>query len=181
MPRRPLVIVAAAARNGAIGRDNALPWTMPSDLARFRRLTMGCPMIMGRRTWESIGRNLPGRESIVVSRRAMESLPPGAHHAADPRAALDLAAARAEAMDAGEIALVGGAALFEALMPHADRLAMTFIDLRPEADTFFPAIDPYLWREAARSVPPRHPRDDAACIYVDYVRAQTPDDVGPSG
>ena len=85
---RPLVIVAAVARNGAIGRDNALPWTMPGDLARFKSLTMGCPMIMGRRTWQSIGRNLAGRESVVVSRGTLH-LPEGAHAAGRSRACLD--------------------------------------------------------------------------------------------
>ena len=168
MPR-PHVIVAAVGRNGAIGRSNALPWTMPGDLARFRALTMGCPMIMGRRTWESIGRNLPGRESIVVSRGTLD-LPESVHPAADPESALSMAEERAEAMEAPAIALIGGAALFEALMPRADRLAMTFVDLRPEADTFFPPIDPYAWREAGRSVPPRHARDEAACTFVDYIR-----------
>lgn len=168
MPR-PLVIVAAAGRNGAIGRDNALPWTMPGDLARFKALTMGCPMIMGRRTWESIGRSLPGRESIVVSRGALD-LPEGAHAAADLEAAVALAAARAEAMAAPSLALIGGATLFAALMPRVDRLAMTFVDLAPEADTFFPPIDRSLWRETSRTVPPRHSRDEAACTFVDYVR-----------
>ena len=104
---RPLVIVAAVGRNGAIGRDKALPWTMPGDLARFRALTMGCPMIMGRRTWQSIGRNLPGRESIVVSRGSLD-LPEGAYCAADPESALEIAAARAEAVEAPAIALIGG-------------------------------------------------------------------------
>ncbi len=167
---RPLMIVAAAGSNGAIGRDNALPWTMPGDLARFRALTMGCPMIMGRRTWESIGRNLPGRESIVVSHRPMPDLPPGVRIAHDPELALSIADERAEAMAASCVALIGGATLFAALMPGADRLAMTFIDLAPEADTFFPPIDPALWREDTRATPPRHLRDEAACVFVDYVR-----------
>lgn len=166
---RPLVIFAAVARNGAIGRDNALPWTMPGDLARFKSLTMGCPMIMGRRTWQSIGRNLPGRESVVVS-RGLLPLPEGAHAATDPEHALTLAARRAEAMRAPAIALIGGAALFAALMPRADRLAMTFVDLRPDADTFFPPIDPYAWREVGRDRPPRHENDQAGCIFVEYRR-----------
>ena len=174
MAHRPLVIVAAVARNGAIGRDNALPWTMPTDLARFRALTMGRPMIMGRRTWESIGRNLPGRESIVVSRAAMDGLPAGVRHAASPEVALAAAEARARAMQAGEVALIGGADLFEALMPRADRLAMTFVDLEPEADTFFPPIDADLWREVRRSPAPRDPRDETTCTFVDYVRRGGP-------
>ena len=166
---RPLVIVAAVGRNGAIGRNGALPWTMPTDLARFKDLTMGCPMIMGRRTWESIGRNLPGRESVVVSRGTLD-LPPGAHAAADPEAALTTAAKRADAMRAPAIALIGGAALFAAMMPRADRLAMTFVDSAPDADTFFPPIDPYAWREVRRDRPPRHEDDDAGCVFVEYRR-----------
>lgn len=170
MPQRPLMIVAAVGRNGAIGRDNGLPWTMPGDLARFRELTMGCPMIMGRRTWQSIGRSLPGRESIVVSRGAPADLPPGAHRACGPDEALAIAHGRAEVMAAPAIALIGGATLFAVMMPRADRLAMTFVDLRPTADTFFPPIDPIAWREATRIVPPRHAGDEAACVFVDYVR-----------
>ena len=166
----PLVIVAARGRNGAIGRDGALPWHMPSDLARFRALTMGTPMIMGRRTWDSIGRPLPGRESIVVSRDAGLVLPDGVLRAASPKAAVELAARRATAMNAPSISLIGGAALFEALLPKADRLALTYVDLAPEADTYFPAIDPAEWREVARMTPPRHAGDEAGCSFVDYLR-----------
>lgn len=165
---RPLVIVAAVARNGAIGRNNALPWTMPGDLARFRDLTMGRPMIMGRRTFEAIGRNLAGRESIVVSRAGAVEPAPGVHCVGDPEAALRLAEDRAAAMEADAVALIGGAALFAALMPRCARLAMTFVDLAPEADTFFPPIDPYVWAESSRAYPPRDPRDEADCAFVDY-------------
>lgn len=167
----PLVIVAALGRNGAIGRGGALPWRMPSDLARFRTLTMGTPMIMGRRTWDSIGRPLPGRESIVVSRDQKMPLPEGVLRAGAPEKALDLAARRADAMSAASISLIGGAALFEALLPWADRLALTYVDLAPDADTFFPAVDPAQWREVARVVPPRRPEDEADCAFVDLVRA----------
>lgn len=167
---RPLVIVAAIARNGAIGRNNALPWTMPGDLARFRELTVGRPMLMGRRTFEAIGRNLPGRESIVLTRRPTVAAA-GVHHVADLDAALAIADDRAAVMGAGEIALVGGTALFAGLMPRCARLALTFVDCAPEADTFFPPIDPYRWREAARVYPPRHPDDEADCVFVDYLPA----------
>ena len=148
-----LVAVVAMGRNGAIGRDNALPWTMPSDLARFRALTMGKPMIMGRRTFESIGRALPGRESIVVSRRPQTDLPERTHAAADPEEALALAEAWASAMGASEIALIGGAALFEQMMPHLARIYLTIVDLRPDADTFLAAPDAFVWRETARHRP----------------------------
>ena len=170
-PSHPLIAVVAMGRNGAIGRDNALPWTMPSDLARFRTLTMGKPMIMGRRTYESIGKALPGRESIVVSRRARAMLPVGVHAADSAERALAVADQRATAMDAAEIALVGGATLFEALLPLCARIHLTIVDLRPAADTFFGALDPFVWREVARSTPARHPRDEADCLFLDYERS----------
>ena len=167
----PLVIVVAVGRNGAIGRAGALPWTMPGDLARFRALTMGTPMIMGRRTFESIGRALPGRESIVVSRDPTSPVPRGVFRAPDPERALALAEEHAPAMGAHAISLIGGASLFAALMPRVTRLHVTIIDLAPEADTFFPPIDPAVWREVSRTIPPRHPGDEAGCVFVDYVRA----------
>lgn len=168
--RRPLAIVAAVGSNGAIGQEGKLPWRMPGDLARFRELTMGKPMVMGRRTFESIGRALPGRESIVVSRNATLPLPSGVHRAASPDGALVLANARATAMDAAEISLIGGSALFDLMIDKTDRLYMTFVDLAPPADTFFPPIDPAIWRETSRRVPERHPKDEAGCTFVDYVR-----------
>ena len=171
--RRPLAIVVAVGRNGAIGQGGALPWKMPGDLARFRALTMGRPMIMGRRTFASIGRALPGRESIVVSRDAALSLPAGVYRAASPQAALDLAESRAVAMGANDISLIGGATLFAAMMAQVDRLYMTIVDLAPEADTFFPAIDPAIWRETARHVPVPHADDEATCVFVDYVRSRS--------
>ena len=168
--RFPLVAVAAMGRNGAIGRANALPWSMPGDLARFKALTMGTPMIMGRRTFEAIGRALPGRESIVVTRGAGLNFPAGVRRAADPDAALALARERAAAMRAQTITLIGGATLFVSMMPHVDRLAMTIVDLAPDADTFFPAIEPSIWAEVGRHVPPRHDRDEATCVFVDFAR-----------
>lgn len=168
--RRPVAIVAAVGRNGAIGHGGDLPWRMPGDLARFRALTMGRPMIMGRRTFDSIGRALPGRESIVVSRDATLTLPKGVFQAETPEAALDLAEARAAAMGADEVSLIGGATLFDLMLARTDRLYMTFVDLAPQADTFFPAIDPTLWRETARQIPDPHPGDEATSIFVDYAR-----------
>ena len=167
----PLAIVVAVGRNGAIGRDGKLPWAMPGDLARFRDLTMGTPMIMGRRTFDSIGQALPGRESIVVSRDPALALPAGVFHAAGPEAALILAVERAAAMGAASISLIGGAGLFETMMPRVERLHITYVDLAPAADTFFPAIDWASWRETSRFVPPRHARDEAPCVFVDYARA----------
>lgn len=168
----PLAIVAAVGRNGAIGRDNRLPWKLPSDLARFRELTMGKPMIMGRRTYQSIGRKLPGRESIVVTRDQDLELPDGVFRAPDADAALEIAGARAAQMKAREVTLIGGATLFETMMPLVDRLYMTFVDVAPEADVFFPSLDESEWRETSRITPSRLPNDEAACTFVDYVRAR---------
>ena len=168
----PVVIVAAIGSNGAIGRDNALPWIMPGDLARFRELTMGTPMIMGRRTYASIGKPLPGRESIVVSQDHGLGLPAGVHRACDPQAALALASQRAAAMRAPSISLIGGATLFKALMDQTDQLCLTLVDLAPDADTFFPTVDPTQWREQRRVVPLRHPRDEAPCVFVDLERVR---------
>jgi dihydrofolate reductase len=168
--RTPIAIVAAIGRNGAIGREGRLPWTMPGDLARFRDLTLGKPMIMGRRTFDSIGRALPGRETIVVSRNPSLRLPDGAHLATTPEAALALADVRARAMGAAEISLIGGSHLFNHLLGEVDRLYMTIVDLTPDADTFLPPIDPTTWQEVRRWVPSRHPGDEAPCVFVDYLR-----------
>jgi dihydrofolate reductase len=128
-------------------------------------------MIMGRRTFESIGRPLPGRESIVVSRSPSPVLPTGVLHALDPDEAARLAAERADVMSASEIALIGGAELFAALLPRVGRLYMTYVDLAPQGDAFFPEFDISAWREVARSVPEPAPGDEARCVFIDYVRA----------
>ncbi|WP_158811451.1 dihydrofolate reductase [Beijerinckia sp. L45] len=166
----PLTAVAALGRNSAIGQGNRLPWSMPGDLAHFRACTMGKPMIMGRLTFEAIGRALPGRESIVVTRSGSFVERPAVWRAATAEDALALAQQRAAAMGADEVILAGGATLFDSMMPIIDRLRLTFVDLAPVADTFFPAIDPAIWREDSRVVAPRHPKDEAACVFVDYVR-----------
>jgi dihydrofolate reductase len=170
LPPASLVIAAAIGRNGAIGRGKGLPWSMPGDLAHFRDITMGKPMIMGRLTHESIGRVLPGRESIVVTRAGHGPPAPGLFYAGDLQEALRLGQERAAAMGAAEIMLIGGAQLFAAMMPRAERLRLTLVDLAPEADVFFPAIDPAVWREEARETPARHPGDEAACVFVDFRR-----------
>ncbi len=169
-PRPPLAAVVAVGRNGAIGHAGGLPWTMPSDLAHFRELTLGTPMIMGRRTFASIGRALPGRESVVVSGDPGFVPPPGVHLARSPDAALTLARGRAAAMGAGAITLIGGATLYAALMDETERFHLTLVDLAPPADTFFPALDEAVWREVGRVTPQRRPNDEAACVFIDYMR-----------
>ena len=168
--RRPLAAVVAVGRNGAIGVGGRLPWTMPTDLARFRALTTGTPMIMGRRTFASIGRVLPERESIVVSGDPAFQPPPGVHRAPTPEAALALGQERAAAMGSAAVTLIGGATLYAALMGWVERLHLTWIDLAPAADTFMPPVDEGTWREVGRVVPARQPRDEAGCVFIDYVR-----------
>lgn len=168
--RLPLTAVVAVGRNGAIGQGNRLPWSVPSDLAHFRECTIGKPMIMGRLTFEAIGRALPGRESIVVTRSRDIAATPGVWQVENPDEAVALAQLRALAMGADEIILAGGATLFDSMMPIIDRLRVTFIDLAPAADTFFPQIDAMLWREASRVIAPRHAKDEASCVFVDYLR-----------
>jgi dihydrofolate reductase len=165
----PLVLVAAVARNGVIGRNGALPWRLPGDLKHFRAVTWGRPMIMGRKTWESIGRPLPGRRSIVVT-RDYGFAAPGAEIAPDIDAALALAGRIASDMGAPDIAVIGGGEIYRATIDRAARLAITEVDLAPDGDAVFPRIDPALWRETAREPHPPGPGDEAACAFVDYER-----------
>ncbi len=170
-PPIPLVVVAALARNGAIGRNNALPWRAPSDLRRFRDLTWGRPLIMGRKTYQSIGGPLPGRETIVLTRDPTflaEGRPEHVHLAKDFDAALALAADLARAMGASEAILAGGAQLFDLGLPRAKFLRLTLVDCAPEADSFFPEIDWRQWREVRRERPPRGAGDEFALEFVDY-------------
>ena len=164
-----IVLVAAVADNGVIGRDNGLPFRQSSDLKHFKALTMGRPMIMGRRTFVSIGQPLPGRTSIVMTRDAGFSAA-GAVIAPDLSKAL--AVARGDALRRGvnEIAVIGGTDIFTQTLPLADRLEITHVHLRPPGDVFFPAIDPTIWREIARSHQPSGPRDEADFSFATYVR-----------
>ncbi len=165
----PLVLIAAVAQNGVIGKANSLPWHLTSDLKRFRALTIGKPMIMGRKNYQSIGRPLPGRETIVVTRdRAFAA--DGVHIVHTIEDALSCASSRAAAMQAEEIILAGGSEVYAALIGRADKMHITFVDLAPEGDIFFPAIDWSQWIEESRTHPPRDAKDDATFSFVDYRR-----------
>ncbi len=166
----PLVIVAAMARNRVIGGNNQLLWRLSSDLKRFKALTLGKPMIMGRKTWDSIGRPLPGRESIVVTRdRSFQ--PVGAHVVHDIDAALALGHELAIKMGADSLILAGGGDLYRQMINQCARLHMTEVDLAPEGDAVFPVIDPQLWQEVSRQTHPAGPGDEAAFAFVDYKKA----------
>ncbi len=167
--RPPLLIVAAVARNGVIGANNRLLWRLSSDLKRFKALTVGKPLVMGRKTFESIGRPLPGRETIVVTRHAA-FVPAGALVVHSLEAALALAAERAAAMGADAIVIAGGGEIYAQTMERADRLAITEVALDPEGDVRFPSIDPAEWREVRREPGERGARDEADFAFVDYQR-----------
>jgi dihydrofolate reductase len=163
----PLVLVAAIARNGVIGANGGLPWRLSSDLKRFKALTWGKPLVMGRKTFESIGRALPGRETIVVTRDPAFA-PSGVLVAHNLDAGLDLAAKRARAMD--EIIIGGGAEIYAQTIARARRLFVTEVALDAEGEARFPPIDPLEWREIQRETGGRGPRDDADFAFVEYER-----------
>ncbi len=144
MKRPPVAIVVAMAENRVIGRDGGLPWRLPADMSRFRALTMGKPIVMGRRTHESIGRALDGRRNIVVSRRPDYRVP-GCTVAPSFEAALEAASG------AAEVAVVGGAGLYEQALPVAARIHLTLVHARVDGDVRFPRIDPAAWREVSRT------------------------------
>ncbi len=167
---RPLLdIVVAMADNGVIGRDGAMPWHLPTDLKRFKALTLGRPMVMGRRTFESIGRPLPGRQTIVVSRDPSFS-PEGVTVLADLDAALEAATAGAVAKGVASFVVAGGGVLYAATIHRADRLYVTRVAASPEGDTRFPAIDPALWMMTASEPMARGERDSADAAFETWVR-----------
>jgi dihydrofolate reductase len=157
-------LVAAVARNGVIGRDNGLAWHLSSDLKRFKALTMGKPMLMGRRTWDSIGRPLPGRRTLVLTRdRGFRA--EGAETVHDWDAALAAAAGT-------ELMVVGGAEIYALALPQADRLHLTEVEAEPEGDVRFPAFDRARFRETFREPHPAGPRDEHAFAFVDWERVR---------
>jgi dihydrofolate reductase len=170
-PRRiAIVLLAAVADNGVIGRDNGLPFRQSSDLKRFKVLTMGKPVLMGRKTYLSIGKPLAGRTNIVMSRDPAFA-PEGVVLARSLEAALNAARADAQKRGADEIMVIGGTDIFLQTMPLADRMEITHVHARPEGDTHFPPIDAAQWRAVAHSDHPAGPRDESAFSYVTYARA----------
>jgi dihydrofolate reductase len=154
-----LSLIVARARNGVIGLKGAMPWHLPEDLAHFKRMTMGHPIVMGRRTWQSIGRPLPGRRNVVVTRNRRFAAD-GCDVADSLDAALTLCAG------ADEVFVIGGAELYALALPHAQRIIVTEIGADFDGDTFFPAPDPARWRETARE---HHPAQGARPFSLDFV------------
>ncbi len=161
---RPLIsLIVAMAENGVIGRDNRLPWRLPADLAHFKRVTMGKPMIMGRKTWESLPGVLPGRRHIVVTRDL-------AYQAEGCTLVHSLEQAIQAAGEVPEVMVVGGGTLYKEMLPRADRLYLTLVDTQVEGDAHFPRIDFRQWRERKREI---HPADDSnpySCTFLELER-----------
>lgn len=141
-----IALIAALAANRVIGRDNKMPWHLPEDLKRFKTLTLGHPVIMGRKTFESLGKPLPGRQNIVISRGGF-SPPQGVVTVSSLEEAVEVAGA---APGADEIFVIGGGQIYEAALPLADRLYLTILADAVEGDAFFPAWDTKKYREIQR-------------------------------
>lgn len=157
-----LSFIIAVAENGVIGRDGKLPWRLSSDLKLFRKLTMGKPVIMGRRTWESLFRQpLDGRDNIVVT-RDRDFRPVGALPVSSCQDALELGRRKADERCVDEIMVIGGALVYQALLASADRIYWTSVHAEPDGDTWFPAHDRAQWTEVSRQSLPRTEADDFA-------------------
>lgn len=144
-----IALIVAAAENGVIGRNGQLPWRIPSDLKRFRELTLGKPVVMGRKTYESIGKPLDGRDNIVVTRRAELSLA-GVHAVHSVEQALALGSELAARRGVGEVMVIGGEEIFRAALARADRIYLTLVRATVPGDVRFATPDPREWRESAR-------------------------------
>ncbi len=165
----PITLVAAVAENGVLGASGGLPWRLKADLRRFRKVTMGKPAVMGRKTFESIGRALDGRDNIVVTRRKDLAVP-GVLIATTVEEALAIASERAGERGADEICVIGGGEIYAATMPIADRLNVTHIASMPEGDVFFPEITSTEWAEVSREPLPPSEGDTATGVYAVYRR-----------
>lgn len=164
-----MVLIAAVADNGVIGSEGAIPWRLKSDMQRFKALTTGRPVVMGRKTFVSLKRPLPGRTNIVIT-RDRDFRATGAVVTTSFEEACAIARGDALRRSAREIAVIGGAEIYAYGMRRADRLEITEVHLYPRGDTTFPAVDPALWEEVARERHPAGPDDSAEFSYVTYRR-----------
>ncbi|WP_295799034.1 dihydrofolate reductase [uncultured Microbulbifer sp.] len=164
----PLAMIVATARNGAIGRENTLPWRISGDLQFFKRTTLGKPVVMGRKTFESIGRPLPGRSNIVITRNP-DWRADGVTVVSSLEQALQAADTVARRDSAAEIMVIGGAQIYRQALPVAARLYVTEVEADVEGDAFFPAIGND-WKEVARDCYPASERDEYNYCLVQYDR-----------
>jgi dihydrofolate reductase len=161
---RPIVsLIVAMAKNGVIGRDNRLPWHLPADLAHFKRVTMGKPMVMGRKTWESLPGLLAGRRHIVVTRDRD-------YRAEGCTLVHDLQQALEAAGEVPEVMVVGGSTIYKELLPRASKLYLTLVAVEMDGDAHFPPIDHAQWRELSREVHPADARNVYAYTFLELER-----------
>ncbi|MFA7267716.1 MAG: dihydrofolate reductase [Sterolibacterium sp.] len=161
-----ITLIAAVAKNHVIGIGNAMPWRLPEDLKRFKSLTLGHPVIMGRKTWDSLGRPLPGRKNIVISRATDRTIP-----GADLVGSLQAGLAVAAATGTNEAFIIGGAEIYRQALPLANRLQLTEIAKDYVGDVFFPDVDPTEWHETLRE--PHHAEAGFDFAFVTYERSGT--------
>lgn len=159
---KKVTIIAAMARNRAIGLDGEMPWHLPAELKHFKESTMGKPIVMGRKTWESIGRVLPGRQNIVVTRNPSFQAP-GCTLAGSLELAMDLAQGE-------EVMIIGGGQLYQLAMAVADRMILTRVDCEPDADTWFPEWQPQDWRQASVRNESANEKNPHAYQVIEWVR-----------
>jgi dihydrofolate reductase len=167
VPGHPeITLVVAVAANGVIGRDGGLPWRLPEDLRRFKAATLGKPVVMGRRTFESIGRALPGRHNIVLTRRPD-------YRPADPAVTVvtDLDGALRAAGDVPEVMVIGGAEVYALALPQASRILLTRVEAEVAGDTRFPPLEPQAWRVVSREHVAADQRHAHGMTFEDLRRA----------
>jgi dihydrofolate reductase len=166
-------IVVAVSQNGIIGRDGGLPWRLSTDLKRFKALTIGKPVIAGRKTFESFGRPLPGRPNIVISRGTTYRVPddPNVHLVHSLAEAVDLGKRLAHETGSNEICIIGGGDIYRQSIGLADRLLVTHVQTSVEGDTSFPPIDPSVWRSVEEVDVPAGEKDNFATRFVRYERS----------
>jgi dihydrofolate reductase len=167
-----ITLIAAMGSNRALGLRGALPWHLPRELKHFRETTMGKAIVMGRRTWESIGRALPGRQNIVVTRR-----PDFRAEGSQVAGSLEQAVAAASG---DEVMIIGGGQLYAAALPHADRMILTLVDGAPEADTWFPPWTPDAWRETILRTEPADDANPLGYRVIELTRIRGRDGTSPA-
>lgn len=166
-------LIAAVARNNVIGADQGIPWHIPSDFAWFKQTTMGKPMVMGRKQFETFPKPLPGRPHIVVTRQSDYS-PDGVTVCHSLAEAVQVARDMAEKAGIDEIMVIGGGDIYSQAIRDADRLYISHVDLEPDGEVHFPAIDPAIWEIVAEPDLPRSERDSATYTPRIYERVHAP-------
>jgi dihydrofolate reductase len=160
-----IALVVAVGENGVIGRDGQLPWRLPSDLKRFRKLTLGKPVIMGRKTYASIGKPLDGRDNIVLTRQKGFQAA-GVHVVSSLAEAVALGRKLAADRDCDEIAIIGGEEIFRAALALAERIYLTRVHAAPPGDTRFGELDPNAWRQTSSEPMPQGPGDEFSAEFI---------------